>query len=239
MPTLDRPDDEMDKQPAAAMSAASAANLMALPLASASAAQALAFGMASQAFGLWYGAALAVMRGAPAAREIEQAASGGIEFLAYGSEPEGRLEGDEAKTEPVAKPPRAPKPARAPKAAKPAAEAPPVRTLAKTPPLAPAPVETALLPEDFRRPRRIDRPASPDDLKLVAGIGPKLEKVLNGLGVWTWAQIAAWGPEEIAWVDDFMAFNGRIARDGWIDQARALAAGGRDEYVRTFGREPR
>ena len=36
---------------------------------------------------------------------------------------------------------------------------------------------------------------------------------------------AAWSREEIAWVDDYLAFKGRIERDGWLDQAARLAAG--------------
>jgi len=84
----------------------------------------------------------------------------------------------------------------------------------------------ALEPEDFRRPAEIDKPETPDDLKLISGVGPKLEQVLNGLGVWTLAQIAGWKPEEAAWVDDYLQFGGRVERDGWISQAGALAKGG-------------
>ena len=80
------------------------------------------------------------------------------------------------------------------------------------------------MPEDFHKPRALDRPATPDDLKAISGIGPKLEKVLNDLGVWTYAQIAGWGAEEIAWVDDYLSFSGRIGRDKWIEQAGKLAA---------------
>ncbi|WP_205853234.1 NADH-ubiquinone dehydrogenase [Zhengella mangrovi] len=96
-----------------------------------------------------------------------------------------------------------------------------------------------LMPEDFAQPDAMEKPAQPDDLKMIAGVGPKLEEKLNGLGVWTFAQIAAWTPEEVAWVDDYLAFKGRIARDGWIGQAAALARGGRDEYVEVFGKEPK
>ena len=84
----------------------------------------------------------------------------------------------------------------------------------------------ALEPEDFRRPTEIEKPQTPDDLKLISGVGPKLEQVLNGLGVWTFAQIAAWQPEEVAWVDDYLQFTGRIDRDDWIAQAGQLAKGG-------------
>ena len=88
----------------------------------------------------------------------------------------------------------------------------------------PAIVETAadLMPEDFRQPKAIDKPKKPDDLKLISGIGPKLETVLNGLGVWTYAQVAGLKGEEIAWLDDYLGFRGRIGRDGWLDQAAAL-----------------
>jgi NADH-quinone oxidoreductase subunit E len=88
---------------------------------------------------------------------------------------------------------------------------------------APAP---GLEPEDFRRPAEIEKPETPDDLKLISGVGPKLEQVLNGLGIWTFDQIAAWQPEEAAWVDDYLQFSGRIDRDNWISQAGALAKGG-------------
>lgn len=84
-------------------------------------------------------------------------------------------------------------------------------------------VPAGLMPEDFKQPKAMDRPGKPADLKAISGIGPKLEKVLNGLGIWTYAQIAAWTPEEIAWVDDYLSFKGRIDRDDWIAQAAALA----------------
>lgn len=97
-------------------------------------------------------------------------------------------------------------------------------------PAAPEPTVVAkttasIMPEDFRQPKAIDKPEQLDDLKLIAGVGPKLEKVLNGLGVWTFAQVAAWTPEETAWVDDYLGLSGRIARDGWVAQADGLAKG--------------
>ncbi|TIR55126.1 MAG: NADH-ubiquinone dehydrogenase, partial [Mesorhizobium sp.] len=64
---------------------------------------------------------------------------------------------------------------------------------------------TGLMPEDFRQPKAIDKPAKPSDLKAISGIGPKLEKVLNGLGIWSYDQIAAWTLEEIAWVEDYLS----------------------------------
>ncbi|MER8372981.1 NADH-ubiquinone dehydrogenase [Mesorhizobium sp. M1406] len=80
-----------------------------------------------------------------------------------------------------------------------------------------------LMPEDFRQPRAMEKPAKPADLKAISGIGPKLEKVLNGLGIWTYDQIAAWTPQEVAWVEDYLSLGGRIGRDDWTAQAAALA----------------
>ena len=79
------------------------------------------------------------------------------------------------------------------------------------------------------RPELLDTPQGDggDDLKLIRGIGPKLESMLHDLGVWHFRQIASWGSGEVAWVDSHLeGFNGRVARDEWVDQARALAAGG-------------
>lgn len=63
-----------------------------------------------------------------------------------------------------------------------------------------------------------------DDLKKIKGIGPKIEKTLNDLGVFHYDQIAAWDQAAIAWVDEKLSFRGRIARENWVSQAKALAA---------------
>lgn len=64
-------------------------------------------------------------------------------------------------------------------------------------------------------------PKDADDLKLIKGIGPGLEKQLNGLGVYTFRQIAAFSEDDLAWVDDNLtAFKGRCFRDDWIGQAK-------------------
>jgi NADH-quinone oxidoreductase subunit E len=70
------------------------------------------------------------------------------------------------------------------------------------------------------------RGGKPDDLKKIKGVGPKLESVLNELGVFHFDQIAAWTESDIAWIDDRLKFKGRIERDGWIDQAKTLAGKG-------------
>jgi NADH-quinone oxidoreductase subunit E len=65
--------------------------------------------------------------------------------------------------------------------------------------------------------------AAADDLKAILGVGPKLEQVLNGLGVRSYGQIAAWTDEEIAAMEEALGFTGRIGRDDWVGQAAALA----------------
>lgn len=88
------------------------------------------------------------------------------------------------------------------------------------------------------RPSGIEKPATPDNLKLISGIGPKIEGILHSLGIYTFAQIASWKKEERDWVDGYLNFKGRIDRDDWVRQADALARGGVDEYVRVFGKKP-
>lgn len=91
---------------------------------------------------------------------------------------------------------------------------------------------------DRNRPKGIDKPVSPDDLKLISGVGPKIEGILHSLGIYTFAQVAAWKKAEREWVDGYLNFRGRIERDDWVKQAKALAKGGVDEYVRVFGKKP-
>jgi NADH-quinone oxidoreductase subunit E len=93
--------------------------------------------------------------------------------------------------------------------------------------------------DDPDRPAGIERPANLDDLKLIAGIGPKIEETLHSLGIYSFAQIASWKKAEREWVDGYLNFKGRIERDDWVKQARALAKGGVIEYIRVFGKEPR
>jgi NADH-quinone oxidoreductase subunit E len=84
--------------------------------------------------------------------------------------------------------------------------------------------------DDRNRPAGIERPA---------GVGPKIEGTLHSLGIYTYAQIAAWKKAERAWVDGYLNFKGRIEREDWVKQAKALAKGGVAEYIRVFGKEPR
>lgn len=86
--------------------------------------------------------------------------------------------------------------------------------------------------ETGRRPAGLVAPRDgrADDLTLIKGIGPKLAALCHALGFHHFDQIAAWTEGEIAWVDENLeGFKGRVTRDGWVAQARALAAGNRDD----------
>ncbi len=69
-----------------------------------------------------------------------------------------------------------------------------------------------------------------DNLKRIRGIGPANEKKLNALGIFHFDQIAAWGEAQAEWVNSFLAFPGRIEREDWINQAKALATGVETEF---------
>ncbi|WP_394077756.1 hypothetical protein [Xanthobacter aminoxidans] len=78
------------------------------------------------------------------------------------------------------------------------------------------------------RPTALDAPEGDgaDDLKQLKGIGPQNELRLNEIGIFHLRQIAAWTPEEAAWVGSYLAFPGRIEREDWMGQAKAILAGG-------------
>ncbi|WP_417415510.1 NADH-quinone oxidoreductase subunit E [Hoeflea sp.] len=93
--------------------------------------------------------------------------------------------------------------------------------------------------DDKNRPAGIAKPAQPDDLKMISGVGPKIEGTLNSLGIYTFAQVAKWKKAEREWVDGYLNFKGRIDREDWVKQAKALAKGGEAEYIKVFGKKPR
>ncbi|MBB3609800.1 hypothetical protein [Rhizobium sp. BK602] len=74
--------------------------------------------------------------------------------------------------------------------------------------------------------------ATPDNLKRISGIGHVNEIKLNELGIWTFAQIAAWTEENAEWVGSYLAFPGRIEREDWVGQAAKLAKGIETEFSR-------
>jgi NADH-quinone oxidoreductase subunit E len=127
---------------------------------------------------------------------------------------------------PAPKAPEAPKPAV--KQAAEAKKAPAKKAPAKKAAKAEAPVVEEKAPEVLTEARG----GKADDLKLLKGVGPKLEETLNELGFFHFDQVAAWGEAEVAWVDARLKFKGRITRDGWIEQAKQLAAGEETDFAK-------
>ncbi|MCA0921053.1 NADH:ubiquinone oxidoreductase [Pseudooceanicola nanhaiensis] len=77
-------------------------------------------------------------------------------------------------------------------------------------------------------PARLSAPreGGADDLKRIKGVGPKLEAMLNEMGIYYFDQIAGWTKADVAWADEHLVgFRGRVSRDDWVTQAGALATG--------------
>ncbi len=67
------------------------------------------------------------------------------------------------------------------------------------------------------------RGGTSDKLKRISGVGPKIEETLHSLGIFHFDQIAEWNADNVAWVDEYLSFKGRIDREDWIAQAKAMA----------------
>lgn len=134
--------------------------------------------------------------------------------------------GGAASKSPAALTPNTPKPAAAtpdaaPAAPKPAAAATPTEKPAEKP-ASPASDGAGKQPEALAAARE----GGADNLKDIKGVGPKLEELLNELGIYHFDQIAAWGADEVAWMDENLkGFRGRVSRDDWVAQAKTLAGG--------------
>jgi BirA family biotin operon repressor/biotin-[acetyl-CoA-carboxylase] ligase len=94
--------------------------------------------------------------------------------------------------------------------------------------IATAPVEATPI-ESFEAPAEVFElltapRGAPDDLAKLQGVGPQIVKKLNDAGVFHYWQIAAMTSEDVAKLDADLRFNGRIERDGWVNQARSLLA---------------
>ncbi len=149
--------------------------------------------------------------------------------------------------------PVAPKPA-APKAAAPAAS---TTTKPAAKPKAASKPKAAANPKATAKPKAAAKAAAPaattgagtrpaalsaarasgaDDLKMIKGVGPKLEALLNRLGFYHFDQVASWTADEVAWVDQNLeGFKDRVSRDNWVAQAKTLAAGGQTEFSKRVG----
>ena len=122
---------------------------------------------------------------------------------------------------PAAKPQADP----APKAE--AAKAPAAKAAAKPKATAKPTVAKPVGPERLTAPRN----GKADDLKVLEGIGPAMEKLVNGMGFYHFDQIAGWSDADVVLVDaEMKTFKGRIARDKWVAQAKIIVGEGLDAF---------
>ncbi|MEM8616978.1 MAG: phasin family protein [Pseudomonadota bacterium] len=91
---------------------------------------------------------------------------------------------------------------------------------------APAPTveETVEVPATDAQGRLEEPVGKADDLKVIKGVGPVLERKLFAAGIFHYWQIAALDAGQIESLETDMSFPGRIARDNWVQQADELAA---------------
>lgn len=89
-------------------------------------------------------------------------------------------------------------------------------------------VEGGTQPKALKAPRK----GVADDLQKLEGIGPVLEKLCHGLGIFHYDQIAAFGPAEVAWMDgNLKGFRGRVTRDKWVAQAKLIGEIGLEAFL--------
>ena len=101
-----------------------------------------------------------------------------------------------------------------------------------------ATVPLAVADLDQDRPNIAAAVGEPDDLTQIKGIGPQLNDLCHSLGVTRFDQIAHWNADDVAEVDQYLKIKGRIDRDDWVGQARALCglpAAGRPNIAAAVG----
>lgn len=89
-----------------------------------------------------------------------------------------------------------------------------------------------LIQDDWRPVGFDSAPTDSDDIKRIKGIGAVIEKTLNELGIYQFKQIATWTEENVSWIENSLAFPGRISRENWTAQAKTLADGGTTDFAK-------
>jgi len=132
--------------------------------------------------------------------------------------------------------------AAAPKVAKPKAAA-PKPTVAKDvapkaeKPKAPKAAAPKAAAPKAAAPKAAKAAKGPDNLRLIKGLGPKLNTMLNDLGVTRFDQIAGLDAKAVAALDAKLGtFAGRITRDNFVDQAGLLAKGDVAGFEAKYGK---
>ncbi|WP_315926116.1 ATP-binding cassette domain-containing protein [Mesorhizobium sp. SP-1A] len=120
-------------------------------------------------------------------------------------------------------------------AAKPAATASSVSASKPAPKASPVTQAPAKKPAGISNRLPAPRGGRSDDLTRIKGIGPVNEKKLNEHGIFHFDQIAEWKKADVVAAETYLAFDGRIAREEWIKQAKLLAKGKDTESPRRGG----
>lgn len=154
------------------------------------------------------------------------------------------IDSPKAVTDPKPSPAPTPAPAAKPKAS------PAPKAAAKPKPKTAPKAKTATKPKAEPKPKAAPKAkaapkkkapakkATPDDLRKIKGVGPKLVSLLAEQGVTSFEQIAGWSAADVAKVDATLGrFKGRIERDQWISQAKLLASGKETEFSAKFGNQ--
>jgi NADH-quinone oxidoreductase subunit E len=213
--------------------------LLAHPTAAMAAATAIGFGLTTQMASAFLGAMqgafdtadrLSKAAEADAAKVASEEAKVEPAAKVKSAEPAPAAEAPKAEPAVVAKAekPVAKKAKAAVKAAKPVAAKAPAKkaasvkasTAAKTPAAKSVKAPAKSAPAPKAKPRAAS--AKADDLKQISGIGPKLEEVLNSMGYRSFADIAKLDAKAIAKLEADTGLTGRIGRDDWVGQAKAL-----------------
>jgi len=83
--------------------------------------------------------------------------------------------------------------------------------------------DAGVAPEQGEQFERLAAPrGAPDDLTKLTGVGPQLAQKLNEAGIFHYWQVAAMQSADVEQLDKDAKLNGRVERDGWIAQARAM-----------------
>ena len=86
----------------------------------------------------------------------------------------------------------------------------------------------AKVPAEAPRPKSAvqQAEAKADDLTKLKGVGPKAAEAIVAAGITSFAQIAGWSDEDVAWADEnIKGAKGKASRDDWRGQAKALLEG--------------
>ncbi len=83
------------------------------------------------------------------------------------------------------------------------------------------------------------RHGSPDELTAIRGLGKRHAARLAAIGIYHFSQIAAWTPQEVAWIGAFLDIGDAVRERDWVGQATRVAGSDDPEAaIRTPPKKP-